>query len=131
MYMCHQPYGLLVANYTPHPRHAPTRANQPPYKTRTHAQHYHPPTTTTHTHAHFHPVSKAAAIFRKYYDWCAHDQGQITAIPRGGRPPIREPSLNPISRGANPEGERGPANHSRSQEPKRLEIEINQSESWN
>ena len=30
--MCHQPYGLLVANYTPNPPHGPTQANQPPYK---------------------------------------------------------------------------------------------------
>ncbi len=32
VYMCHQPYGLLVVNYTPNPPHAPTQANQPPYK---------------------------------------------------------------------------------------------------
>lgn len=29
--MCHQPYGLLVANYTHNRPHAYTQANQPPY----------------------------------------------------------------------------------------------------
>ena len=114
VYMCHQPYGLFVANYTPNPPHAPTRANQPPYK---------------HTHTHtLSPCRQSSCSIKKTLTGECATKEQITANSRlmlhqsDGRGWVQSPA-EPIG-----DEERGITNRSRSQKVKQLEIEINQSE---